>query len=68
MVAVPAELPVTMPVEPRDTVRSDVDQVPPGLVSIRVILLPTHTVLGPLIEAGDATTVIIDVLVQPRAV
>ena len=58
IITVPADNPVTIPVEP--TVASDGDpddQEPPGVASVRVVVLPTHTLNVPNIGSGGVKTV-----------
>lgn len=67
MFATPAVTPVTIPV-PDTTVAIPVLlllQLTPVEVVDNVIVLPTHTSVGPVIEAGSGLTVTIVVEVQP---
>lgn len=66
--AVPAETPVTIPVEP--TVATDVLpllHVPPLVASLRVVTSPAQTTIVPVIDEGAGLTVILCVtkLVHP---
>jgi hypothetical protein len=67
-VIVPAEMPPTVPVVvDAFTVPTAVfvlDQVPPAVVSVRLVVKPTHTLLAPAITAGVWFTVIGKVAVQ----
>ena len=58
MTAVPADMPVTIPVD-EPTVATEVRlllQCPPVVPSPRVIILPTQTIEGPETEAGGEYT------------
>lgn len=66
MVAVPAETPVTTPVDPTEAVPvALLLHVPPGVPSVKEMELPTHTALPPPIAAGSGFTVIVLVLKHP---
>ena len=68
-VAAPAATPVTIPVEPIvATVDGVIVHIPPALVSERVAVAPTHTVVPPVIVPGSGLTVTSFVLKQPVAV
>jgi hypothetical protein len=41
------------------------DQVPPGVASLRVVAAPTHTLSVPVITAGNELTVTVVVVLQP---
>lgn len=43
-------------------------QVPPGIVSVNVIVVPGHTIDGPVITDTIGLTVIVFVTEQPKAV
>ena len=59
----PALIPVTEPVELIvPTERSLLLQVPPEVELLMLIILPTHTVLAPVITAGNGFTVTIPVV------
>jgi hypothetical protein len=67
MVVVPCELPVSTPV-PATIVATAVLlllQVPPGVALVRVTVLPTHTLAGPLIAPGNGLTVSMVLRLQP---
>jgi hypothetical protein len=67
---VPAETPVTIPVD-APTVAIDVladVHDPPELASDKVIVLPAHTLADPDIAAGGAATVMIVVALPPDVV
>src|ERR1700722_13756273 len=58
MVAMPAFVPVTSPVGSSITKPGvPVDQNPPVVASVNVIVLPTHTELGPTMGVGAGLTV-----------
>ena len=66
--AIPAATPVTTPVV-APTVAVDVApllQVPPGVISPKVVVAPTHMLVVPVIAAGDGLTVMGRVTVQPE--
>ena len=66
MVARPAIKPVTTPsVEPTDAIMPEVLQVPPGVASASVVVLPAHTVAVPVIASASGLTVMGKVTVQP---
>jgi hypothetical protein len=54
MLAVPAPAPVTTPADTVATVLLLVPHVPPVVVELNVILLPTHATEGPVRAAGGA--------------
>jgi len=58
-VHVPPPMPVTTPVAGFTVaiVGQAIDQVPPGVAFVKVIVDPVHTVVGPTIGTGDVTTV-----------
>ena len=64
---VPADTPVTIPVEEPTVATPKVllIQRPPGVLLLRVVVLPTHTVVEPLIADGAAVTVTTVVAIQP---
>lgn len=70
MIAVPAETPVTTPVATEATEGALLVQVPP-VAAVSVIVLPTHTRVGPAIGApvkADGRCTNVNVLSpQPRA-
>ncbi len=71
MVAVPAVSPVTRPVaEPAvATMILLLVQVPPGVESVRVMAVPTQSILaGPVIADGTDVTVSVLVTRQPEPV
>lgn len=61
MVTVPADTPYNTPVEALILAIAveALAQVPPVVVSVRVIVLPTQTTVEPPIEAGKGFTVIL---------
>jgi hypothetical protein len=63
----PGEYPVTTPDElPMPaTARSDVAQLPPGVISASVVLRPTQTVVVPVMDAGNGYTLKESVAEQP---
>jgi hypothetical protein len=66
MVAVPAATPVTMPDVPiLATPALLLAHVPPPVVEERVVVVPAHKEVAPVIVAGIALTVIVVVLTQP---
>ena len=68
MVAVPGDIPATIPVaEPTPTVRSELLHTPPP-VPYNVVVKPTQTLAIPIIGVGDAYTVTILVTVHPVSV
>ena len=65
MVAVPADMPDTIPVLP--TVATEallLVQLPPGVISIKVVAAPAHTVARPVTEPAEVngSTVTTDVV------
>ena len=63
---VPAETPVTIP--PASMVATPVVpllQVPPGVISPRLVVEPAHTVVVPVIAAGNGLTVTVIVKGDP---
>ncbi len=69
MVAVPAAMPLTIPVLP--TVATPVallDHVPPPVAEDNEVVLPTHTDSVPEMVAGSALTVTTAVRLQPETV
>ena len=67
MVAVPADMPVTIPVL-RPTVAIVVEllvQVPPMDGSLNVVVAPMHIVAIPVIGGGGEVTVTVVVVAQP---
>ena len=69
MVAVPAVLPVTMPVvTPTDALALPELQVtPPGVALLSVVVCPSHTVSVPVMAVGSGFTTIACVAAQPVA-
>ena len=68
MVTVPADTPVTTPV-PEPTVALLVLlllQVPPVVASVNAVVKPAHTLVVPVIEAGNGFTVTVIVGVLPE--
>ena len=68
--AVPADIPVTRPVDD-PTVATDgrlLLHVPPGLISIKNAVVPTHMLLGPIMPEGNPLTVAITVAAHPSAI
>jgi len=67
MITVPDDSPVIMPVEEPMDASDGLPQVqkPPGVGSVFVIVLPTHTVAGPDIATGAAITVTVTLVPQP---
>jgi hypothetical protein len=67
MIAVPAPLPVTTPVESPMPATPGLllAQVPPVVMSLRVMLLPLHSLAGPLMDDGSGSTVNTVVTAQP---
>jgi hypothetical protein len=66
MVAVPAAAPVTMPVEPTVAVgRAVLLHIPPVVALCNAVVLPAQTLSVPVMGAGDASTLIVAVVVQP---
>ena len=60
MIAVPAEIPVTLPdasIVPVAVL--PLLQVPPGVASLSGIVWPLHTISGPVMDKGDWFTVTI---------
>jgi hypothetical protein len=67
IVAVPETNPVTVPVvAPTATLKLVLLQVPPP-ASLSVMVVPSHSVAGPLIAAGNESTVTRAVATQPVA-
>lgn len=69
MMAVPAAIPVTMPV-PTPTVAkmgAELLHVPPGTVLVSVMAVPSQKEDGPAIAAGVAPTMMGIVAMQPEA-
>lgn len=66
-IAVPAETPVTTPVDvPTVTVEAAVLHDPPAVTSASVIVLPpAHTLTGPVMTSGKALTVTVAIAIQP---
>jgi len=56
MLVVPADIPVIIPVVPGTTIPLPALQVPPAVLSVKVIAEPIHTDAGPAIPAGAACT------------
>ena len=71
MVVVPAPTPVRVTGEPLSPIVAadvfELDQVPPAVRSLNVVVAPTHTVLLPEIMFGNAFTVTVVVAKQPPA-
>lgn len=66
MRVVPVATPVTTPLrEPTLTCAELQLHQPPGIASVRVVLLPVHTADAPMIAVGKGLTVIIFVALQP---
>ena len=66
MFTVPAALPVTTPVALTDAIAGLLlVHVTPGVVLVSVIVLPTHTAVGPVTTAGSGFTVSITDVLQP---
>lgn len=69
MTAVPLATPVTTPVEPMVAMEVDPDdQVPPGTLLERVVVVPAHKDAVPVIAAGAALIVTTLVPKQPTNV
>ena len=66
MTDVPAETPVTIPVvDPTvATGKRLLLQVPPGVGSLRVVVLPSHTNVVPVIADGDGLHVMVVVTIH----
>ena len=63
---VPAATPVTIPVLPTEaTVGALLLHVPPPVISLKVIVWPTHTLAGPVMGAIAFTVITVEV-VQPE--
>ena len=64
---VPAEIPVAIPVDTPIVASGGMLLIhkPPGVRSVRFVVLPTHTVKGPVMLAGTAYTVTTVVAIQP---
>lgn len=70
MIAVPALTPLTMPV-PEPTVAIAVLlllHAPPVIVSLSVVVAPTHAVADPVIVGGNAFTVTAFIALQPEPI
>ena len=71
MVVVPLEIPVTTPAD--DTVPiegTELYQIPPERLLLKVMLLPTHTLVGPVIVPAVADNITLTTLkatVVPQA-
>jgi hypothetical protein len=66
MVAVPGNTPVIIPVDPPIvTVPVILLQVPPGDVSLKLVVKPTHVFRFPVIAPGKALTVTVASAAQP---
>lgn len=67
MVAVPVVAPVTTPdAEPTGAIAVLLLlHAPPVVASVSVIVAPTHTLLLPVIAAGEVLTVTVAVVAQP---
>jgi hypothetical protein len=66
MVAVPAPPPVTTPVLLTVAIPGALLlQLPPGVASASVVVVPTQIPRLPVIKAGDMFTVTVAVLIQP---
>jgi hypothetical protein len=67
MVAVPADIPVTTPVvAPMVAIAGLLLlQVAPTVVVLNVVVLPTHTLVVPVIGPGNGLTVTVAVVMQP---
>ena len=66
---VPAEMPVTIPVEPMVPIVVGLQlHVPPGVASASGLVLPVHALAVPVIGAGAAftVTVVVTTEVQPE--
>jgi hypothetical protein len=70
MITVPEDIPVTIPLLPPTVASSGLPllHIPPGMMSLSVIVCPTHTFVGPVIAAGDAITVATIVTEHPPSV
>ena len=69
MVAVPAAMPLTIPVLPTDAIPVELlDHVPPPVADDNEVVAPTHTESVPEMVAGSALTVTIAVRLQPETV
>ena len=68
--AVPADIPVTNPqgAQTFATVVSELVHMPPGMTSVKIILLPTPTFVPPVIAAGVAFTVTTVVTALPYTI
>ena len=67
MVAVPAVMPVTLPVEPTVAILVEPElHIPPPEASVKFIIDPAHTVIRPFIipASGNGLTVIISVALK----
>ena len=63
---VPEVTPVTTPVaEPIVALALLIDQLPPVVPSLKVVVEPTQTLVVPVIEDGRALMVITEVMKQP---
>ena len=59
MAAVPAATPVTSPEASTVAIEAlPVNQAPPVVASDKVVMLPVHTVVAPVMAAGAAGTVV----------
>lgn len=58
IVATPELAPVTTPTASTPAAAPEELHVPPGSVSVKVMVAPTHTRVGPVMAAGSALTVI----------
>jgi hypothetical protein len=67
IVAVPVDTPLTIPVVSPTVAIAVLPllQVPPPVPSASVVVAPVHTVVMPVIPAGDGYTVIAIAIVQP---
>ena len=67
--AVPADTPVTIPVEPTFTLPVPLLllQVPPAVISLNVVVAPTHTVTVPVICAIMSLCNMLILLLEPSS-
>jgi hypothetical protein len=62
---IPADTPVTTPVEDTVNIEDPVDQVPPAGVDVSVVVAPWQTRTVPIIADGNGSTVTTAVDIQP---
>ena len=60
--AIPVTMPVAAPIVAADVV-PEVQDPPPA--SVKVVVVPGHTVFAPAMAAGNGLTVMTDVILQP---